>query len=166
MPPETDNLLLQELYQADQKDREKVYDTAASVTGLKKNDTKRRGMVGEMMSQGQVNTANDLYHAGVIFLHGEQSKDFLTAHRLSTLAAIMGHKPARWLTAASLDRFLVTMGQPQIYGTQFEHNSEENRYQLRLPLDDSNVLSFEKRYLNVPAVMDRLVQLNRRITAK
>lgn len=162
MPPETDNLRLQELYQEDQKDRDRVYDTQASVQELLKRDAHRRGLVSEMMAGGQVNTANDLYHAGVIFLHGSQPKDFLTAHRVATMAAVMGQKLARWLSAASLDRFLMSAGMPQVYGTQFEHNADDNRYQLRLPIDDSAILSFEKRFFNVPSVMERLNQLNRR----
>ena len=79
------------------------------------------------------------------------------------LSSIQGHRAARWLAAASLDRFLMSIGLPQTYGTQFEHNEEDNRYQLRLPIDDSAVLHFEKRFFGVPSVMERLAQLNRRI---
>jgi len=52
---------------------------------------------------------------------------------------------------------------PQVYSTQFEHNDEENLYQLRLPVDDARLLSFEKEFFGVPPVADRLAQLNKRI---
>lgn len=163
MPPETDNLRLAELYQADQKDREKVYDSESAVRELKHRDAMRRTLVAEMMGQGQVNTPNDLYHAAVILLHSSEPKDFLASHRLATLAAINGHRSARWLLASSLDRFLMSVGLPQVYGTQFEHDAQENKYELRLPIDDQLVLSFEKPALGVPPVAERLSQLNGRI---
>lgn len=163
MPPETDNLRLAELYQADQKDREKVYDSESAVRELKHRDAMRRALVAEMMGQGQVNTPHDLYHAAVILLHSSEPKDFLAAHRLASLAAVNGHRLSRWLLAASLDRFLMSVGLAQVYGTQFEHDPEENKYQLRLPIDDALVLPFEKGLLNVPPVAERLAQLNARI---
>ncbi len=163
MPPETDNLLLQEIFEADQKDRTKVYTTPAGMEELRFRDRERLRRVHEMMSMGQINTALDLYHAGVIYQHGSEPQEFLTAHRMANLSAMMGHRPARWLSAAALDRFLMSLGLSQVYGTQFEHNTHENRYQLRLPIDDSRVLSFEKRFLDVPLVADRLSQLNGRI---
>lgn len=165
MPPETDNLRLEELHAADQKDREKVYTSAQEIEALKERDQERRRELVDMMRLGNVNTSNDLYRAAVIFLHGAEPKEFLAAHRLATMAAINGHRPSRWLAAASLDRFLMSTGLPQVYGTQFEHSEEENRYQLRLPIDDSTVLHFEKRFFSVPPVVERLAQLNRRISS-
>src|SRR5579859_6018523 len=122
MPPETDNLRLEELHAADQKDREKVITSAQEVEALKARDQARRKEALEIMGRGEANTSNDLYRAGVIFLHGESPKDFLTAHRLSVMAAVNGHRPARWLAAATLDRFLMSVNQPQVYGTQFERS--------------------------------------------
>ena len=163
MPPETDNLRLEELYAADQKDREKVYSAAKDIEELKVRDQERRKEVITMIGQGAVNTPKDLYHAAVLFLHGAEPKEFLTAHRLAVMSAILGHRPSRWLAAAGLDRFLMSIGLPQTYGTQFEHDKAENRYQLRLPIDDATVLHFEKRFFGVPPVIERIAQLNRRI---
>ena len=165
MPPETDNLKLLELYESDQRDRERVYSTPDMVETLRLRDSQRRQALTEMMARGEVNTAQDLYHAAVLFLHGGSPKDFLTSHRLSVMAAVKGHMPSRWLACASLDRFLMSAGLSQTYGTQFEHNPEENKYQLRLPIDDSTLLSFEKKFFNVPAIAERLSQLNGRIQA-
>ena len=163
MPPETDNLRLEELYAGDQKDREGVLSTQQQVEQLRSRDSARRKEVFEMITGGNVNTVNDLYRAAVIMLHGAEPKEFLTAHRLAVMASVNGHKPARWLAAASLDRFLMSIGLPQTYGTQFEHNPEDGRYQLRLPIDDSAILHFEKRFFNVPPVIERLAQLNRKM---
>jgi hypothetical protein len=166
MPPETDNLKLQELYEADQADRQRVYSTPDAVETLRNRDAERRRAVQDMMSRGEVNTPQDLYHASVIHLHGTGPKDFLIAHRLSTIAAIKGHGPSRWMVCASFDRFLMSNGLPQVYGTQFEHNADENKYQLRLPIEDAHVLSYEKKFFNVPPIAERLDQLNGKIKAQ
>lgn len=160
MPPETDNLKLEEIFIDDQKDRERVYDSAEEVAKLKERDASRRKRVYVMMDLGEVRTMKDLYRAAVILQHGHDAADFLTAHRLAVLSAIMGHKTARWLLAATLDRYLMAIGQPQVYGTQFEYSATEKRYQLKLPISDSMFLDFEKELLGVPTVAERLKQLN------
>ena len=165
MPPETDNLRLEDLFNADQKDREKVYASSKDVDALKERDRERRRELLDMIGQGGVNTSNDLYRAAVLLLHGAEPKEFLTAHRLAVMASINGHRQSRWLAAASLDRFLMSVGLAQVYGTQCEQSEDENRYQLRLPIDDTTVLHFEKRFFSVPPVVERLSQLNRRISS-
>ena len=160
MPPETDNLQLEELFQDDQKDRERVYETSDDVAKLKERDAARLKRTYMMMDLGEIRTTKDLYRAAVILQHGHNASDFLTAHRLATLSAVLGHKTARWLLAASLDRYLMAVGQPQVYGTQFEYGAAEKRYQLKLPISDTIFLEFEKGMLGVPSVAERLKQLN------
>ena len=63
MPPETDNLRLDELHAADQKDRENIYESASAIESLNERDRERRRELIEMIGQGAVNTSNDLYHA-------------------------------------------------------------------------------------------------------
>ena len=158
-----DNSRLQELYLGDQKDREQVYHSKARVDDLSSRDKLRRELVYEMMSQGALKTPLDLYHAAVILQHGALPKDFLAAHRLAVLSAVSGHRPARWLLAASLDRYLVASERPQIYGTQFEFDEAENQYRLNMPIDESSVMPAEKALLDGPSVPERLKQLNSRI---
>ena len=136
MPPETDNLKLEELYQADQSDRGKVYETAEAVQGLKDRDAARRKRIYVMMELSEVRTLNDLYYASVVLHHGDEPADFLTGHRMASVAAMMGHRTARWVAAASLDRYLMSVGLPQVYGTQFEYNPESKRYDLKLPIQE------------------------------
>lgn len=163
MPPETDNLQLEEIFQEDQKDRERVYDTPEEVDKLKERDRARRKRVHMMMELGEVKTKRDLYHAAVIFQHGDKAEDFLISHRLSVMSAILGHRTARWLLAASFDRFLMAIGQAQVYGTQFEYNPNERVYQLKLPVAETVMLPYDKELLGVPPVNERLKQLNAQI---
>jgi len=166
MPPETDNLKLEEIFSEDQRDRERVYDTPEDVSKLKERDKNRRKRIYVMMDLGEVRTKRDLYHAAVILQHGDDPSDFLTSHRLAALAAILGHRTSRWLMAAALDRYLMSIGQGQVYGTQFEYNPADKRYQLKLPVLEALILPFEKETLGVPAVNDRLAQLNNQLQKK
>ena len=162
MPPETENLKLKELFDDDQSDRTKVYDTPEAVAQLGERDAARRKRILIMMELDEIKTKNDLYHAAVIFQHGNTSSDFLIAHRLSTLAALLGYRTGRWLLSAALDRYLMSIKQGQIYGTQFEYGSDK-KYQLKLPVQDPIILSFEKEMLGIPSVKERLKQLNAQI---
>src|SRR5437879_1237903 len=143
MPPETDNLQLEELFHQDQEDRQKVFDTPKALKNLQERDRARCKRVYAMIELGEVQTKNDLYHAGVILHHSDRAADYLAAHRFAAVAAVMGHKTARWLMAAALDRTLMGLGQPQVYGTQFEYNPSNRQYELKLPMEDSRILNFE-----------------------
>ena len=166
MPPETDNLQLKELFAEDQKDRERVYESKEEVAKLKERDQDRRRRLSVMMELGEVRTKNDLYHCAVIFQHGDRQSDYLNAHRFAALAAILGHRTSRWLLASSLDRYLMSIKQGQVYGTQFEFNGTKKKYQLKLPVQDPFILSFEKEMLGIPADNERIDQLNAQIQKK
>lgn len=81
-------------------------------------DNARRTRTGELLSTGMLTTANDFYHAAFIYQHGSTAEDYLLAHTLAVAAAARGHDKAPWIAAATLDRYLQEIGQPQIYGTQ------------------------------------------------
>ena len=72
-----------------------------------------------MLAIGEVRTGTDYYHAALIFQHGQNPDDYLLAHVLAMDAVAMGSKEARWLSAATLDRYLLSIWQPQVFGTQF-----------------------------------------------
>jgi hypothetical protein len=63
------------------------------------------------------------------------------------VAMKLGHEEAPWIAAASLDRYLVSIGQPQIYGTQSSVAQNEGA-----PLtSDSRIISNRERaQLDVP----------------
>jgi hypothetical protein len=50
--------------------------------------------------------------------HGGEVDDVWLAHTLAAKATKHHFRPARWLTAATLDRWLMIRGQSQKYGTQ------------------------------------------------
>lgn len=84
-------------------------------------DRARRARTQALLEAGQLNSADDFYHAAYVFQHGDDPEDFLKAHALAVVAVARGKPDASWIAAATLDRYLQRIGQPQIYGTQFLH---------------------------------------------
>ena len=112
-----DNAALTKLFTTDQSARQgKNIDWPK----LRMEDNQREVELHQMLDSGQVRTANDYFHAALIFQHGDRHEDYLLAHVLAVNAMSLGNHYARWLAAATLDRYLLSVSQPQIYGTQFE----------------------------------------------
>jgi hypothetical protein len=91
---------------------------------LKLEDEARRMRVQQLLAQGEVRTGKDYWHAAFIFQHGTKPEDFLLAHALACASMARGYPRAAWLAAATLDRYLGNIGQPQIYGTQYVKGAE------------------------------------------
>ena len=110
-----DNPRLKAMFDADQAEREKDpinWDT------LIPNDTKRRTELHRMLEQNAVTTGLDYYEAAFIQQHGLKPDDYLLAHVLAMAALAKGYTQARWIAAATLDRYLQQNRHPQIFGTQ------------------------------------------------
>jgi hypothetical protein len=86
---------------------------------LRQRDAARQTRLREILNAGLVQTAQDYTRAALIFQHGESSDDYLLAHILAVAAVSKGEKNARWIAAATLDRYLQSLKQPQVFGTQF-----------------------------------------------
>lgn len=99
---------LRKIYDEDQKDRT---DEAG--------DASRREQVQRLIRDGQVQSGEDYYYAAFIIQHGQKSDDFIFAHVLAVTAVSKGFHGAMWLSAATLDRYLHSIKQSQIFGTQF-----------------------------------------------
>jgi hypothetical protein len=88
-------------------------------------DKARRTRTLALLDSGALDSADDFYHAAYVFQHGDDPEDFLKAHALAIVAVARGKQEATWIAAATLDRYLQRIGQPQIYGTQFRHPPKE-----------------------------------------
>ncbi len=101
--------------QAARRDRDRI-DWAA----LAPQDEARRARMRGLLDAGQLQSADDFYHAAFIFQHGSEPEDYLLAHALAMVAVARGRADASWISAATLDRYLQEIGRPQIFGTQFQ----------------------------------------------
>ena len=71
------------------------------------------------MRNGKIQSAEDYYYAAFIFQHRLKPSDYLYAHVLAVTAVNKRLHNAMWLSAATLDRYLQSIQQPQVFGTQF-----------------------------------------------
>lgn len=116
-PVVADNADLARLFADDQAARQ-----GPGLLGLEtfNQDAERRVAVRVMLDDGQVRSATDHYHAAFIFQHGDKPENYLLAHALAVAAIARGRDDAAWIAAATLDRYLQSIGRPQIYGTQYQ----------------------------------------------
>jgi hypothetical protein len=84
-----------------------------------RQDAARRAAVHKLLDDGALHSAQDFEYASFIFQHSDNAGDYLLAHTLAMVAVAKGSDSALWIVAATLDRYLIKIGQSQIYGTQF-----------------------------------------------
>jgi hypothetical protein len=106
------------IFEADQKAREGDM-TKIDWRVVSEEDAQRRVAVRELLEQDKLHTGEDFERAAFIFQHSDTPDDFLLAHTLAMVAVARGRVSALWIGAATLDRYLQNIQQPQIYGTQF-----------------------------------------------
>jgi hypothetical protein len=123
-----DNPDLKAIFIADQRDRGNdpfaqqgdPQPVALPDAQVRKNDDDRDAKVKAMLHNGTVRTGTDFYRAALVYQHSGTPEGFLLAHVLATIAVAKGNQGgALWLSASSLDRYLITIGQKQLFGTQF-----------------------------------------------
>jgi len=114
------------LCQDDQADRSGSVRSGINWAEVGARDAQRRKRVKEILDSDGAKVAADYLHAAVVFQHGSQVRDYRLAHDLALRAVELdpGSTEARWLAAASKDRELMTLGKPQLYGTQFRKEGE------------------------------------------
>jgi hypothetical protein len=117
---EKDSEELSKLYAEDQADRKPKGGKAIDWTEVGPRDKARLARVKELYGAGKLQTGPDYYHAAMVLQHAPEPRDHLLAHELCVVAVGKGDKRAKWLAAASEDRFLMGIGRPQRFGTQFQ----------------------------------------------
>ncbi len=141
---------LESMFSEDQNDRLSYRDDPKpdKWKTVLKHDEEHRERVRDILKQNKIKTAQDYYHAAMIMQHGSEHKDHMLAHILACAAMKLGSKPAIWLSAASFDRLLLCLNQPQIFGTQLFGIGESN--ELIKPADTSFLPDSIKTEFNVP----------------
>lgn len=105
-------------YLADRADRSGEMEDAEAIM---RRDRSRRDVVRLSRDRRLIRTAYDHLHAALIMQHGDSAEDIALARDLARQAVAL--RPwlaeARWLYAATTDRYLRMEGKPQIFGTQY-----------------------------------------------
>ena len=108
---------MKRIFDEDQKPRRNGLNIDWSVVG--KADAERRKQTMKLLDEGALHTGEDFTFAAFIFQHGDTPDDYLLAHTLIMVALGKGYGGALWMASATLDRYLQSIHQPQIYGTQY-----------------------------------------------
>lgn len=117
-PPPAPNPEMARIFSEDQADRNGEPGTI-DWKAVGPRDEQRRAATRKLLADGLLKTAEDFHAAAFVFQHGHQENDFLLAHTLAMAAVERGKKESLWIATATLDRYLMQLGRPQIYGTQY-----------------------------------------------
>lgn len=150
------NAELADMYEADQAARENIHEKLGDQEALREifvSDSLRRVRAEELLDADAAQTADDYYHAAMIFQHGGDTTAYRRAHELSEKAVAIDstHDSAKWLMAAAWDRYLGEKGEPQWYGTQYTLNGGVWRF---APVDTTQVTDAERLRLGIPPLAE------------
>jgi len=138
---------LARMFAEDQSDR-----TMPSIDwdAVRPRDAARLGRVKQLYHGQALQTGMDFYHAAMILQHSSVAEDHLLAHELCVAAMSQGVEQAKWLAAASEDRFLMNIGRPQRFGTHYHRSSgNHSLYETDPEMEDSL-----RRVFNVPPLWE------------
>ncbi len=120
---EPDHSEVARLCEEDQADRKPHDEPAPDGKAIVRRDQEREKRIKELYVAGELRTGKDFHRAALILQHGHEPEDYLLAHELCIVAIDKGDHEAIWLAAASEDRFLMNIGQPQRFATQYKSDS-------------------------------------------
>jgi len=155
-PPEPVDPELAALRDADQADRRAPIEDPEA---LMQRDAERRGRVSELLRTGRIRTAADHHAAALLLQHGGTTDAYARAHQhtLQGLALRPGDGPLRRLAAATLDRLLQSIDQPQVFGTQSIRLGDAPWTQE--PYDRAAVTDEQRAWAGVPSVAEQAERL-------
>jgi len=136
------------LFISDQEDR---WSQPLDPVWLSPRDRERREVAAVLYADHCSWSAEDFDEAALLFQHGSDSRDYLFAHKLALQAHALQPESLgyRWTVAATLDRYLWSTCQPQVFGTQFQVT--DGRYTIE-PLDETLFTDSDREQWGVPAL--------------
>lgn len=117
----TINPQLEQLYLDDKSDRQLFENGKLSEQQLKQNDTNRLGTFNAIAPTIDEKEIWNCHYSCLLLMHSWSNDPavYQKAHQYAKKAVKLGSKVTKWLYAASLDRWLVSQGKPQKFGTQY-----------------------------------------------
>lgn len=145
------NEQLKSLFEQDQADHSAgfVYGTS-EYFAMRSRDADRRTYVRSIVGQSASLSPDDLYQAAWILNHGDSPADAELAHQLAARSAELGFEAAKWLYAASYDRWCMYRGKLQKFGTQIVPDGVG----YRVWETDPNTTDEDRKRYNVPPISE------------
>lgn len=122
-PPATVPTNIHQLFLDDQGERTVRGFAPKYGPDVNSRDAMRRAEAKSLLVTGELKTAQDFHDAAFIFQHGHDPDDYLLAHILAIEAIAKGDASSNWIAATTLDRYLQSVGQKQVFGTQYTSKS-------------------------------------------
>lgn len=144
-----DNPRMAAIFEADQADRRETADT--DWQAVNRRDLERLSET--LIAANALVTGQDFLRAAFVFQHGKEPRSYLKAHSIALVAMACGNRDAVWIATAALDRYLQAIGQPQVFGTQFQFPDKAPVTQE--PYDRSLIPDTLRRQLGVPPLADQ-----------
>ena len=113
-------------------------------------DEQRRAATRKLLADGALHTGEDYNAAAFVFQHGGDANDYLLAHTLAVVAVAKGERKAAWIASATLDRYLMQIGQPQILGTQYMFHKQPQATWTQEPYARDLISDALRKELGVP----------------
>lgn len=121
------NIALENLYFEDKKEREAAT-TQERIDTLETNTKNRLKQLDQLIPRVDTKEIWNCHYIAYLLQHGNCPEDFRLAHEYAKKAVDMGSCVTKWLYAATLDRYLISIGRLQKYGTQYQIVNGEKIY--------------------------------------
>lgn len=148
------NLTLEDLYYKDKKEREEYINRQTSDKEIEINTKERIKKLHILLKDIDESEIWNCHYVAYLLQHSDDIKDYKLGHEYAAKAVKMGSNVTKWLYAVTLDRWLVSQGKKQKFGTQFKQENGE----WKLCPYDENVTDEEKEEYGVPSIKEALKQ--------
>ena len=138
---------LKKLYDEDQADR--ASPSTVDWTQVSLRDLKRRAEVGRIFGQGCFKEAEDYRSAAGIYQHGDTPDQYFQAFIWAKKASDLGDKMVGSMPADAIDRYLYSIGQKQLYGTELTVVDNVTNCLCLWPVESSFPTSLRSVYLKI-----------------
>lgn len=154
---------LQRLAAEDQADRQGDIN-AIDWSKVTPRDIQRRIEVAEIFARGCIVFAADYGAAATVYQHGDTADHAFQTFLWSKRGVELGDPTQKWWLAAGLDRYLVRIGQKQLFATQFYKSNQEPCWcmeQVEETFSDTRRMEYAKKNLN--QALEFLKELNKKM---
>jgi hypothetical protein len=104
--------------QADRQDSDRLFNDPVFRNKILRRDLKRRKRVGVIFGEGCFKDARDFAAAALVYQHGDVPEHYFQTYVWSKRAVELGDVSQKRLMGLGIDRYLVKIGQKQLFASQ------------------------------------------------